>query len=89
MVPEQYPVVVGTKPTRDCCVREKTPFLRVDAGQVTVDGAVSAVLRFIAEHSLAVMNVAGPRLSSWPDEHRFALEVVVGGMLAGTVLGKT
>jgi hypothetical protein len=66
----------GTKLTRDLCVREKKPFLLLDASQVTVERAVSAVLQFIAEHSIAVMNVAGPRVSGWPEGYRFAFEVV-------------
>jgi len=72
----------GTKFTRNLCVREKRPILALDASEVAVERAVSAVLQFIAEHSIAVMNVAGPRVSGWPEGYRYALEVV-GGVIAG------
>ncbi len=73
----------GTKLTRDLCVREKKPFLAVDASQVGVKQAVSSTMQFIAEHAIAVMNVAGPRLSGWPAGYQFALEVVAG-VIAGS-----
>lgn len=76
----------GTKLTRDLCVREKKPFLALDAAPVTVERAVSAALQFIAEHSIAVMNVAGPRVSGWPEGYRCALEVV-GVSFRGPPLG--
>ncbi len=76
----------GTKLTRELCVREKKPVLVVDASQQTVAGAVSATLQFIAEHSVAVMNVAGPRVSGWPEGYGFALNVV-GSVIARTVAG--
>jgi hypothetical protein len=66
----------GTKLTRDLCVREKNPFVVLDAAQATPERAVAAVLRFIAENEISVLNVAGPRASGWPEGHAFAVAVV-------------
>jgi hypothetical protein len=66
----------GTKLTRDMCLREKKPFIVLDATQITVERAAKAIMRFIQENELQIMNVAGPRLSGWPEGYGFALGVV-------------
>jgi hypothetical protein len=67
----------GTKLTRDLCVREKKPFVVLDAAQISAERAAAAVARFIAEHEIQVLNVAGPRLSGWAEGYAFAVGVVV------------
>jgi len=66
----------GTKLTRDFCIREKKPFVVLDAAQITPERAVAAVLRFIEENEISVLNVAGPRASGWAGGYDFALTVV-------------
>jgi hypothetical protein len=66
----------GTKLTRDLCIREKKPFIVLDAAQISAERAAAAVARFIADHGIQVLNVAGPRLSGWPQGHAFAVGVV-------------
>ncbi len=66
----------GTTLTRDFCLREKKPFLTVDAAQVSVSGAVERVRSFIAQYDLQVLNVAGPRASGWGEGHQIAFEVI-------------
>jgi hypothetical protein len=68
----------GTKLTRDVCDRLKKPFVAVDAPKISVDGAVAAMLRFIDENEIAVLNVAGPRASGWPEGHAFSAAIVRG-----------
>jgi Circularly permutated YpsA SLOG family len=70
----------GTKLTRDMCIREKKPFIVLDATQIAVERAVKAIVRFIDENEIQIMNVAGPRLSGWPVGYAFAL-AVVGGVI--------
>jgi hypothetical protein len=50
----------------------------LDATQITVERASSAIVRFIEENEISVLNVAGPRLSGWAEGHEFALAVVAG-----------
>jgi hypothetical protein len=66
----------GTKLTRDICVREKKPFVVLDAKQSTESHAADAIVHFLKENEIAVLNVAGPRLSGWPEGHGFALRVI-------------
>lgn len=66
----------GTKLTRDLCVREKRPFVLLDAKLISESAAAAAIARFIDENEIQVLNVAGPRLSGWPQGHAFALEAV-------------
>jgi hypothetical protein len=70
----------GTKLTRDLCIREKKPFIVLDATQISEPRASSAILRFIQENEIAILNVAGPRLSGWPQGYDFAL-AVIGGVI--------
>lgn len=70
----------GTKLARDMCIREKKPFIVLDATQIAVERAVKAIVRFIDENEIQIMNVAGPRLSGWPVGYAFAL-AVVGGVI--------
>ncbi len=66
----------GTKLTRDSCVREKKPFVVLDAKLISESAAAAAIVRFVEENEIQVLNVAGPRLSGWPQGHAFALGVV-------------
>jgi hypothetical protein len=75
----------GTKLTRDTCIREKKPFIVLDATQITVERAVRAVRRSIEENEISTLNVAGPRLSGWADGYQFAL-AVIGGVIRGGTL---
>jgi hypothetical protein len=74
----------GTKLTRDVCVREKKPFIVLDAK--LTDAA--AIVRFIDENQFSVLNVAGPRLSGWAEGYAFAL-AVLGGVIAQAILIST
>lgn len=66
----------GTLLTQKLCLREKKPFIALDAQTSTKLRAADAVAQFVEEHGIQVLNVAGPRLSGWPGGYRFALGVV-------------
>jgi hypothetical protein len=53
----------GTKLTRDSCVSEKKPFVVLDAKLISESAAAAAIVRFIEENEIQVLNVAGPRAS--------------------------
>jgi len=55
----------GTKLTRDSCVREKKSFVVLDAKLISESAAAAAIVRFVDENEIQVLNVAGPRLSGW------------------------
>jgi Circularly permutated YpsA SLOG family len=66
----------GTLLTQKLCMREKKPFIALDARAMTKLRAAGAVAQFVEEHGISVLNVAGPRLSGWPAGYGFALGVV-------------
>ena len=68
----------GTKLTRDFCRRERKPHHVVDAAQVPVPEAIDGVGSFIVQHSIRVLNVAGPRASGWSEGHQFAFDIICG-----------
>jgi hypothetical protein len=66
----------GTLLTQKLCMREKKPFVALDAQAMTKLRAAGAVAQFVEEHGISVLHVAGPRLSGWPAGYTFALGVV-------------
>jgi hypothetical protein len=66
----------GTLLTRKLCMREKKPFIALDAQAMTKLRAADAIVQFVEEHSICSLNVAGPRLSGWPQGYTFALRVI-------------
>jgi hypothetical protein len=67
----------GTLLTQELCMREKKPVIGLDAQVMTKLRAAQTIAQFVEEHGIAVLNVAGPRLSGWPAGYSFALGVVV------------
>jgi Circularly permutated YpsA SLOG family len=76
----------GTLYTHDVCRRERRPYIVLDATRISVAGAAAAIVRFVEEHEIKVLNVAGPRLSKWTEGYGFALAVV--GELIGRLRGE-
>jgi hypothetical protein len=74
----------GTRLTRTFCQRNAKPYLIVDASRTTEADAAASVATFIEEHAIRTLNVAGPRLSGWPQGQAFTAHVV-GEVLKGRV----
>jgi hypothetical protein len=66
----------GTLLTQKFCIREKKPFIALDAHGMTKLRAAHTIAQFVEEHEIQVLNVAGPRLSGWPAGYTFALGVI-------------
>jgi Circularly permutated YpsA SLOG family len=71
----------GTRLTRNLCALEKKPYVLIDARQLSGDEAAAAVVTFIDENEIRVLNVSGPRASGWADGYSFSL-AVISGLLA-------
>jgi Circularly permutated YpsA SLOG family len=76
----------GTRLTRNLSALLKRPYILIKA-QETPDPIVAAeaILRFIEDNGIGVLNVAGPRASGWTEGYRFAFDViscVITGRLA-------
>jgi hypothetical protein len=66
----------GTLLTRTFCQRHGKPHLVIDAAQTRAAVAVGQIVRFVERHGIATLNVAGPRLSGWPEAEAFSGRVV-------------
>jgi hypothetical protein len=75
----------GTLLTQKLCVREKRPLIALDARTMSKLRTADTIARFVEEHAIQVLNVAGPRLSGWPVGYSFALGVI--GIVISDVSG--
>jgi len=75
----------GTRLARNLCALEKKPYILIKA-QETSDPieAAKAILKFIDDNGIEVLNVAGPRASGWAEGYRFALDVI-SGVITGSL----
>ena len=64
--------------TRNLCVSERKAYVLVDAQRLSVAEAVLAVLGFIDDRQIDVLNVAGPRASGWNQGYDYVFDVVSG-----------
>jgi hypothetical protein len=62
----------GTGHTRDCCLAHGKPLLVIDAARADSREAGAEISAFIAREDIAVLNMAGPRASKWPEAHDYA-----------------
>ncbi len=72
----------GTAQTIADCIEQERPFLLVDAGELDIERDCGRVGRFLRRHSIAVLNVAGPRASGEPRAYPVARELLLR-VLAG------
>jgi len=63
----------GTLLTYKTCRKSKKPYCVIDAGSTLVPRATEQVLEFLAKHSVAILNVAGPRRSGWSHGHNYSV----------------
>ena len=66
----------GTLLTLILCKWEGKPHVVIDASKTSESEAAAEIVRFVEEHEMEVLNVAGPRLSGWPQGDGFALRAV-------------
>jgi hypothetical protein len=75
----------GTRLTRNLCALLNRPYLLISARERPDPGvAAKAILIFVEGNNIETLNVAGPRLSGWPEGYRFALDVI-GRVIAAAV----
>ena len=66
----------GTLRTIEFCQRLHKPHLVIDASKTSKSEAAVEIARFIDEHGIKVLNVAGRRLSGWRQGYGFAMGTV-------------
>jgi len=66
----------GTEQTVMFCMKEKKPYLLIDATELSVVRSAERIKEFIHDQGISILNVAGPRLSSERQSHRYTQEVI-------------
>lgn len=66
----------GTAQTINFCQAHGKPHLLINSDAVTLEAAAAMVRRFVADHRIAVLNVAGPRASKHPHIYGYAFALV-------------
>ena len=70
----------GTELTGEFCAEHDRPLLCLDLALTTPAEAGRQVVEFIAGHGIAVLNVAGPRASKWPQGREQARQVIAAAL---------
>lgn len=66
----------GTRETLCRCLQHNKPFRLIDAEAVPPRPAARLLARFVNAHAITVLNVAGPRVSQWPEAHIYAQQTI-------------
>jgi hypothetical protein len=66
----------GTRLTRNLCALEEKPFILIDAHQSARQEAAEAIVKFIENNAVQVLNGAGPRASGWALGYEYAFAVI-------------
>jgi len=67
----------GTEQTIVFCIKERKPYVLIDAEEISVEQASRKIGRIIMDHSISVLNVAGPRASGEPRAYEYAKNVIL------------
>lgn len=76
----------GTQETMVQCIRLHKPYKLIDAQTMNALQTSERALAFVNDFKIAVLNVAGPRLSQWVDGYQFAFDAVSQLLLSKRVL---
>jgi Circularly permutated YpsA SLOG family len=66
----------GTEYTLECCTHVRRPCQLIDAAKTSVEDGANVIARFVREHKVGVLNVAGPRHSEWSGGYEYAFRVL-------------
>ncbi len=53
----------GTEQTIAFCIKEKKPYVLIDAEEMIIKNAAKKIKAFVSQYAISVLNVAGPRAS--------------------------
>ena len=76
----------GTEQTVMYCIKERKPYLLLDAEEIPTKRASQRILDFIRRNGVSILNVAGPRAGEEPRGHEYAEKAISGflNMLKGS-----
>jgi hypothetical protein len=62
----------GTEQTVRFCVELERPHQVIDAAQLSPEDGANFIADFVGSNNIAILNVAGPRQSEWPEGYGYA-----------------
>lgn len=68
----------GSQYTLQCCRELGRPLVVIDAAETPVAQAIERLSKFVIEHQVQTLNVAGARASEQPDIYAYVFEFVRG-----------
>ena len=68
----------GTEYTVECCKQLQRAHQLVDASNISAEAAAKLIADFVRKHEIAILNVAGPRQSEWPEGYDYASRALEG-----------
>jgi len=66
----------GTEQTLLFCLQQKKPYLLIDATELSPTRAADRIRKFITNHNIKILNIAGPRASGEPLAYAYTLETM-------------
>jgi predicted Rossmann fold nucleotide-binding protein DprA/Smf involved in DNA uptake len=66
----------GTAETLRYCAELQRPHMVIDASRTDASETAALICNFVREQNIAVLNVAGPRKSEWPQGYEYALRAL-------------
>lgn len=75
----------GTEQTIGFCIKERKPYVLIDAEELTLVRAAEKVKAFIVRFNISTLNVAGPRASGEARAYPYAKEVILGAISKLTI----
>jgi len=71
----------GTEQTIVFCIKEKKPYVLIDAEEFTLEQASNKIRSFIELYSISILNVAGPRAGGEPRAYTYAKQVIKSSVM--------
>jgi hypothetical protein len=68
----------GTDHTLWRCIKQRKPYLLIDAAKLSRQEAANAIIDFTRMHTIHILNVAGPRQSEWSEGYDYAYCALAG-----------
>jgi len=67
----------GTEQTISFCIKERKPYVLINAEEMSIEQASRKINKFIGESSISILNVAGPRASGELRAYEYAKKVIL------------
>lgn len=67
----------GTEQTISFCIKERKPYVLINAEEMSIEQASRKINKFIGESTISILNVAGPRASGELRAYEYAKKVIL------------